>query len=400
MVVRHRVHETTLMVALALAAFAGAAAAEPPAAQPRVEELAIENAGEGLVILIRTSLPVPRFACRLVSSPRREVVVELPGVASQLKSVYALSSPLVPGAAAETLDGEAGGLRIRLTLNGGSLSSVEQTEQGVRLRFDPGPAAAPGGGALQVSEYRVGVGDKLEIGVFGHEDLSKIVEVRGDGTINYPLVGDLAVVGKTVGQIDDEITKILGKDYLVNPQVSVDVREYQSQWVTVIGEVKTPGRYVLKRDMRLIDLLAEAGGATKDAGAQILITRRQAAGNEPRQITVDRDKLFSADNAEANVLLGHGDIVTLGEKAVFYIRGEVSHPGPYFLESGMTIMKGISVAGGFSQFANHREVELLRSGGDGAQKKTVVNLKAIEDGKKGDVLLRANDTVIVPRRIF
>ena len=66
----------------------------------------------------------------------------------------------------------------------------------------------------------------------------------------------------------------------------------------------------------------------------------------------------------------------------------------------MTIMKAISVAGGFSQFANHREIELIRKQSSGAQKKTVINLKAIEQGKKDDVLLRPNDTIIVPRRIF
>src|SRR5207249_2340890 len=207
------------------------------------------------------------------------------------------------------------------------------------------------------------------------------------------------VVGKTVAEIDGQLTRTLGKDYLVDPQVSVDVREYQSQWVTIIGEVRTPGKYVLKRNMRLIDVLAEAGGASKEAGAQILITRQSEDGS-PRQIAVDRDRLLGQNNQDSNVLLQHGDIVAVGEKDVFYIRGEVTKPGAYLLENGMTVLKAISLAGGFTQFANRKQVDILRAGGSGVQAKVTVNLKAIEEGKKEDLPIHPDDTIIVPRRIF
>jgi len=207
------------------------------------------------------------------------------------------------------------------------------------------------------------------------------------------------VADKTVAEIDAEITRVLGKDYLVDPQVSVDVREYQSQWVTIIGEVRTPGKYVLKRNMRVIDVLAEAGGVTKEAGSQIQITRRDANGS-PQQIALDRNRLLSQDNAESNIPLRHGDILAVGERDLFYIRGEVARPGPYQFESGLTILRAISYAGGFTQFANRKQVDILRSGANGVQKKLTVNLKAIEDGKKEDLPLVPGDSVIVPRRIF
>jgi polysaccharide export outer membrane protein len=246
----------------------------------------------------------------------------------------------------------------------------------------------------------VGIGDKLEITVFAHEDMSKVAEVRSDGTINYPLIGVLAVAGKTPVEIDAEITRLLGKDFLVDPQVSVEVRDYQSQWVTIMGEIKQPGRYVLKRNMRLVDLLAEAGGPTKEAGDKILVTGRQEENGSPRSRALDLEKLLNGDNPGENVLLAHGDIVTLGEKNVFYIRGEVARPDSYFLHKGMTVLKAISVAGGLSQFANRKDIELLRSGRNGVQEKITINLKAIEEGKKQDVPLLPNDTIIVPRRIF
>src|SRR5262249_51821234 len=217
---------------------------------------------------------------------------------------------------------------------------------------------------------------------------------------NYPLAGDIQVQGKTVAEIDKQLTQILGKDYLVDPQVSVDVREYQSRWVTVIGEVRNPGRFVLKRDMRLIDVLAEAGGATKEAGTEILITRRADSG-ETRQIAVNRERLLSSNNQDANLPLSHMDIVTVGEKKIFYIRGEVTRPGSYFLENELTLLKAISVAGGLTPFANRKEVQLIRSASDGvANDKKVNNLKAIEQGKANDIPLLPNDVIIVARRVF
>jgi polysaccharide export outer membrane protein len=152
--------------------------------------------------------------------------------------------------------------------------------------------------------------------------------------------------------------------------------------------------------MRLIDLLAEAGGPTKDAGADVLLTRHLAKGSGTRQLTIPLDDILSPGKTDANILLHHGDVVTLNQREAFYIRGEVARPGPYYIDRGMTILKAISVAGGLSQFANRKEIQLLRSGTGTIQQKTLVNLKAIEDGHKEDISLLPNDIIIVPRRIF
>ena len=357
-----------------------------------VESLGFEESEGGGSIRLRTSGSFGSFTCTVPPPGSRDLVIDIPGATTQLPSHLDLKNPVVPGASIEARPGGGVGVRVRLSSEQVTLQGIEQTGRGLLLRF--ARTASQGN-----SEYRIGVGDKLEIAVFGHEDLAKIVEVRSDGTINYPLIGDIRVTGMTVGEIDAEITRVLGKDYLVDPQVSVDVREYQSQWVTIIGEVHTPGKYVLKRNMRVIDLLAEAGGVTKEAGSQILITRRNADG-APRQIVLDRSRLMSQDNEEVNVVLQHSDILAVGERDLFYIRGEVARPGPYQFESGLTILRAISYAGGFTQFANRKQVDILRPGGNGVQKKLTVNLKAIEEGKKEDLPLVPGDSVIVPRRIF
>ena len=357
-----------------------------------LEGVSFKEADDGGVLQVQIAGPLPAFSCTVPAPGTRDLVIELAGTGTRLPDRLDLKNAVVPEAVIERGASGASGVRVRLAIERGFLARIEQSEHGLILRF---ARSSP----LEMTEYRVGVGDKLEINVFGHEDLSKVVEVRADGSINYPLIGDLRVAGKTVAEIDGEVTRILGKDYLVDPQVSVDVREYQSQWVTIIGEVRTPGKYVLRRNMRVIDVLAEAGGASKEAGSQILITRQSEDG-APRQIVVDRDRLLSQNNQDSNILLQHGDILAVGEKEVFYIRGEVTKPGAYLLESGMTVLKAISLAGGFTQFANRKQVDVLRAGGSGVQSKSRVNVKAIEDGKKEDPPIRPNDTIIVPRRIF
>jgi polysaccharide export outer membrane protein len=393
---------TVLLVLLTMVQAGPARAADVPSAGgPNVDSLSFDSNGRGCVIGLKTSSPVPRFSLRTAGLAPGETVLELPEATSRLSPRYPGGPCPLREVLVEAAPGGKQGVKLRFILRSGVFAGVDRVADGLSLTFEsapPGGAAGPSGDSHD--EYRVGVGDKLEIVVFGHEDMNKVVEVRGDSTINYPLLGNLPVAGKSVAEVDDEITRLLAKDFLVDPQVSVEIREYQSQWVTIIGEVRTPGRFVLRRDMRLIDLLAEAGGATKEAGMDILVTRRQEGDGAPQPLVISRDRLMSRNNQDANIVLAHGDIVTISEKEAFYIRGEVTKPGSYYLENDMTILKAISVAGGLTQFANRKSVDLLREGSGGMQKRLKVDLKAIEDGKKGDIPLLPNDVIIVSRRIF
>jgi polysaccharide biosynthesis/export protein len=366
----------------------------------RVESLSVKVEPDGAWVVVRTSAPVPPYECALPTVSLREMVLVMPNSSSGLGQEYDPKNEWIRQI--RVFGGHQGskGVELHFVLaEGAALTRIEQQEQGLRLRFEGQAGGVKGTADAGPADYRVGPGDKIGITVFGHQEMSQVVEVRSDGTIKYPMVGDLLVAGRSVSQIDDEITRILGRDYLVDPQVNVDVQEYRSQWVTILGEVRNPGRYVLKRDMRMVDLLAEAGGATKEAGSEILITRHEP-GKDTRQMVVGRDKLLSKDNVEANIPLAHGDIVVVREQEVFYIRGQVVRPGAYVLDANMTVLKAISLAGGLTQFANRKEIELLRAGDGEVRQKMIVNLKAIEDGKKEDVVISPNDTLIVPRRIF
>ncbi|HEY6547362.1 MAG TPA: polysaccharide biosynthesis/export family protein, partial [Vicinamibacteria bacterium] len=142
----------------------------------------------------------------------------------------------------------------------------------------PAPMAAPAeAGAARPTppEYRVGAGDVLELVVFGNEDLTRTPTVQPSGVIALPLLGEVPVGGLTVAEVQRKLTTLLARDFLVNPQVEVKVKEYQSQSVSVVGEVNSPGRKPLRGRTRLIDVLLEAGGFRPTASGEIVITRNE-----------------------------------------------------------------------------------------------------------------------------
>ena len=402
--------------------------------------------GRALVLEIRTGSPVPPYAFTIPGPDADEAQLSWQGRTEDYPSRTALGDARLPEVRIEPLGQDR--LKLHVPLNALRLVSVDQSPDGIRLHLvekaggsvpAPPPASAPPtGGARSGSsggspggtkaggaggtpgagsgspgsgspssganrrsgEYLIGPGDKLEFSVFGHDDLKRSLEVRSDGKANIPMLGDLPVAGKTTDELDEEVTAILGRDYIVDPQVSIELKESAKDWVTIMGEVRTPGRYPLKRDMKLIDLMASAGGITKDAGSRISVARHSPEGGDVQTLAVERDHLLGDVTGESNLVLQRNDVVTVGGKDYYYIRGEVSRPGPYFLESGTTVLKAISVASGLTPFANRRSVSILRSGKDGVQEKIPVNLKQIEDGKTPDIPLKPEDTIIVPRRVF
>jgi len=361
---------------------------------PRIDAVTLRPDGDGLVLEVRTTPPALRYTCETPSATRSELVIEWPGAISRLPARTPLGDERAPEALIESGSGGSSGIRLRVPLQGLHLSRLEQTESGLRARLAADPAQAQ-----HRMDYELDIGDKIAMSVFGHDELSTTLVVRPDGTVDIPLGGAVVVTGKSMEEVDDEITELLGRDFLVDPQITLELKESAKLWVTIMGEIRSPGRYALKRDMRIIDLLAEAGGLSKDAGSRIMLTRRDPGGGV-RTIALDRDRLFSEDDIKANVPLERNDVVTIGSKDYYYIRGEVGRPGPYYLESGTTVLKAIAVAGGLTQFGNRRQVELVRQGQNGLNEKTVVNLKAIEEGKTADLPLRPDDTIIVPKRVF
>jgi len=266
----------------------------------------------------------------------------------------------------------------------------------------PAPQAAPAVAPATVLEYEVGAGDVLEVNVFGNDDLSRIPTVQTNGAISLPLLGEVQVAGLTVGEVQRKITNLLAKDYLVNPQVEVKVREYQSQFVSVVGEVNSPGRKPIRGRMRLIDALVESGGFKPTASAEVMITRTDGTfDGDKRSMTVRISGSATAQDAvNLELPLKNGDIITALPKAFVTVDGEVNKPGRYAIESDLTVTGAVSLAGGLTRFGSN-DVKVRRIDPQSGKVSIIqVDLKSVRNGKKPDVPLLPNDVISVGRRVF
>jgi len=260
----------------------------------------------------------------------------------------------------------------------------------------PTPATPP-------PEYVVGPGDILQVTVYGNEELSRAPTVQPNGTIGLPLLGDVAVTGLSASEIQRKLTALLARDFLVNPQVEVKVKEYQSQFVSVVGEVNNPGRKPLRGRTRLFDVLIEAGGFTPRASGEVVITRREGTfdnGGHSLRLQFSGASPAPRDLVNLEVPLQNGDLITASAKYYVTVEGEVVRPGRYPLEEETTISTAVSAAGGLTRFAKN-DVRVRRvSPETGKTEILEVDLKAIRNGKVTDLVLRPNDVITVPRKLF
>ena len=267
----------------------------------------------------------------------------------------------------------------------------------------PLPSPSPSVDPSAPPEYRVGPGDVLDVVVFGNDDLSRSTTVQTSGTISLALLGDVNVAGLTLPEIKTKLTSLLARDYLVNPQVDVKVKEYQSQFVTLIGEVNSPGKKPLRGRTRLIDMLVESGGFTPRASGEIVITRVEgtfAGGLKTLQMRLGSSALTPQDQVNLEIVLLSGDIITASPKYYVTVEGEVMRPNRYVLEGDLTVSGAISSAGGLTRFGS-QEVKVRRV--DPVTGRTTileVDLKDVRRGKEKDPPLQANDVVSVSRRLF
>ena len=126
--------------------------------------------------------------------------------------------------------------------------------------------------------YKIGALDVLEISVFRVPDLTKVVQVSDMGTIDYPLVGEFRAAGKTAHQLEGEVAKKLGDKFVQKPQVSVLVREYNSQRITVEGSVHNPGVYPMKGQTSLVQAIAMSGGINAEVSSGDIVVFRTIDG--------------------------------------------------------------------------------------------------------------------------
>jgi polysaccharide export outer membrane protein len=232
----------------------------------------------------------------------------------------------------------------------------------------PAPMAAPGAPAPMLSPLTaLGPGDSVTLHVFGQPDMDSVLGVADDGTVRVPLAGSVQVAGMSADSAARRVEKALKEGgFLVDPHVTLTVTASLSQRVSVIGEVRNPGRYPVDSKTSVVDLLAEAGGLT-ELGSDTIYVLRADAGGAVKRYAVSLKGLNDARQTTPSQLLRAGDSLVVPRAEQFYIMGEVQKPDKYKLEPNMTVMQAISLAGGLTPKGTYRRVEIKRAGKNGAE---------------------------------
>jgi polysaccharide export outer membrane protein len=189
---------------------------------------------------------------------------------------------------------------------GGSLSSSISSNSFAATPAAEAAAKLTAGGTRGSNAYKIGPLDVLDVTVFNVPDMAKTVQVSDEGTISYPLVGDVQAAGKTAHQLEGDLKQKLGTRYLRDPHVSVFVKEYNSQRVTVEGGVKTTGVYAMKGRTTLSQVLAMAGDVDSSVASGDIIIFRTIDGKRSAA-RFDFDDIRSGKTVDPE--LEPGDVV-------------------------------------------------------------------------------------------
>lgn len=253
------------------------------------------------------------------------------------------------------------------------------------------------------SDYKIGRQDLLDLRVFDLKELDQTVRVADDGSITIPLLGRLLVAGLTKGDLEDLIARLLEARYVRNPQVTIFVREYESKKVAVSGAVKKPDTYEMLGEKTLLEMISKAGGLDTDFGREIIVFRTEEDGAAKR-IPLDLDRLVYQADPSLNIPVVPGDIIYIPtlEKMRLFVSGAVKNPNLYEVPrtDPVTVLKAITLAGGTTDRAAEKRVQILRTAPDGTRQKILVDLRKVKRGKAEDPVLQRDDLVLVPEAYF
>ena len=259
------------------------------------------------------------------------------------------------------------------------------------------------------SAYVIGVGDVLDIRVFGKAQLTRdAVRVDDSGRIRMPLLEEqVQAACRTEADLAAEISSQYLK-YVRKPQVDVFVREYNSLPVAVVGAVSKPGRFLLQRRLRLLELLTFAGGPSDRAGRGVQIVHAATvpvceSGKLTPISAVTAVVAYElsevlAGNEVSNPYVRPGDVISILEADQVFIVGNVIRPSSIALKEPVTLSRAIAMSGGVLPHTKMDQIRIIRQSTNNSSKKEeiIVDLNAIEKKRANDIALQANDIVDVP----
>jgi len=261
------------------------------------------------------------------------------------------------------------------------------------------------------SQYVLGPDDQIKIWSLGMEEISdKPVRIDPGGDIDVPMIGKIHAGGLTAEQLR---TRLVGRfaTEVREPQVSIEIVEFGSQPISVLGAVNRPGIVQLRGRKTLSEVLAMVEGLKQDAGPHINISRRLQAGPLPLTTAktdpsgkfsvaqVQVRNLLTGANPVENILICPHDVITVPAAEMVFVMGEVRKPGPVVLNDreGISVLQAVSMAEGFGPAPAPQASKIVRVvPGTKARQEIPVNLRKVLAGKAEDIGLRPNDILVVP----
>jgi len=258
---------------------------------------------------------------------------------------------------------------------------------------EPAPAAAAQ--SASPAGLRISGGDLLEVAVYGADDLKRDIRVNSAGDITLPLIGVVHVGGLPAETAEKAIAdSYLKGGFVKDPQVTVLIKEFATQGISVLGEVTKPGVYPALGARRLFDMISAASGMTPKAGRAITITRRNDP-DHPIELALQQDLSRSLGS---NVDVYPGDTIVVSKAGIVYVVGDVTKPGGFVLENNsehLTVLQAIALAQGVNRTAALKDAKIIRKGPSGPIEQQI-DLAAIMKAKAQDQALQNDDIVFVP----
>lgn len=246
---------------------------------------------------------------------------------------------------------------------------------------------------LANSNVKLGVGDLIEISVFGVPDLSTKSRISGSGDLYLPLIDYVHVADLSTDEAQELIQKrLVDGGFVRDAHVSIFVDESASQAVTVVGEVNHPGPYPAIGDRRLFDLISAAGGLTDKAGRNVTIEHR---GDPAQRVELQLSSNL-AEDTKNNVDILPGDMIIVSRAGIVYVVGDVQHPSGFLIEdNSLSVLKALALAGGSTRTSALNKTKILRQTPTGIQE-IPVNLKRVLYAKSPDLPLVKGDILFIP----
>jgi polysaccharide biosynthesis/export protein len=237
--------------------------------------------------------------------------------------------------------------------------------------------ASPQAPLVSDPDYALGEGDVVEVLVVGSSEFNSRARVARDGSVVLPLIGPVQAAGQSPSALAEKVAAALkAGGYYANPIVRVELIGIRSRYVTVLGNITTPGLIPLDRPYRLSEIIARVGGKTASGVEYVVLTR---ANGESKRYPLEMLATGGPDQ-DPTVQAGDKIWVPAAQSEVFYISGEVKNPGAFEVQGEMTVRIALAKAGGLTENGSDKRITLVRNG------KTVKGANLESKVESGDVI--------------